>query len=291
MVFLHNTLESLTLVAASLGPHSVSYLRHHKKLTTLSRLHLDHCDISPQALEIILSVPRALQSLEFTEYNYGNAFQYAVRDVEQLLRALSPQEDSLKDLQLCLRFHRSGFQRPYDFRNFTSLQKLTMECQPLSKCSLALKDRVLQIMRPRITSHLIWIWVVLPERPFCFVLQTPPGHRLDTVDDRTAIENLGRSLSMHHNPNTQPLPALETRLVIVRQTRPKGAVPPYLYNEHVPEKIVCYDSFASGSNWDFKTDKERKDDEDRRRLRDNTPFPDVGDGETGDLLLGQLNSA
>jgi hypothetical protein len=77
----------------------------------------------------------------------------------------------------------------------------------------------------------------------------------------------------------------------MRQTRPKGAVPPYLYNEHVPEKVVCYDSFASESNLDFKTDKERKDDEDRRRLQDSTPFPVVGDGETGDLLLGQLNSA
>ena len=41
--------------------------------------------------------------------------------------------------------------------------------------------------------------------------------------------------------------------MVVRQTEPKGAVPPYLYNEHVPEKVVCYDSFASTPNWDFKT--------------------------------------
>lgn len=290
-MFLHNTLESLTLVYASLGPSDVSHLRHHKKLTALSRLHLDHCDICPLALEIILSVPRALQSLELTEYDYGNTFQYNVRDVEQLMTALSPQEDSLQDLQLGLRFQRSGFQTPCDFRNFTKLQKLIVECQPLNNCPLTLEGRMLQITEPGVIPHLSWIWIVLPERPFSLVLETPPGHRLDAADDRAAIEKLGRSLSLRHNPSTQPLPSLDTRLVIVRQTRPKGAVPPYLYNEHVPEKVVCYDSFASAPNWDFETDGERQDDEDTRRRRDRTPFPGIDGGEAGEFFPGQLNSA
>jgi hypothetical protein len=274
MVFLHDTLEFLTLVSASLGPHSVGDLRHHKRLTPLSRLHLDHCDVSPEALKIILLVPRALQSLEFAEYSYGNTFRYAIRDVEQLVTAMSPQEDSLRELQLRLRFHQSGFRRPFDFGNFTRLQKLTVECQPINPCHVVLEGRVLQITGPTDIALVSWIWIVLPERPFNLVLQIPPGHKLYAADDRRAIENVGRSLSTRHNAGKQPSPALETRLVIVRQTRPKGAIPPYLYNEHVPEKVVCYDSFASGSNWDFETNQERQEAEDLRRPADGVPhFP------------------
>jgi hypothetical protein len=291
MVFLHNNLESLTLVAAEIGAHNVSYLRHHKKLTRLSRLHLDHCDIDPKALEIILSVPRALRSLELTEYDYGGV-NYAIGSHEELGMALSPQEDSLRDIHLGLRSQQWGIRAPYDFCDFTNLEKLTLECMSLDDFPYspsALKGHTLKITGNGAIRHIIWI--VIPKRLFSLVLQTPAGYRLNVRDSKTGIERLGRFLRTPDITGVQSSPAFETRLIIVRQTEPKGAVPPYLYDEHVPEKVVCYDSFASASKWDFKTNHERRTDETIRRLRDMTPFPDAAEGVPGDFLLGQLNSA
>jgi hypothetical protein len=290
-VFLHDTLESLTLVAAEIGARNVSYLTHHKKLTPLSRLHLDHCDVAPEALEIILSVPRALQSLELTEYDYGPV-KHAIRHPEELRMALSPQGDSLRDLHLGLRSQQRGFRAPYDFCNFASLQQLTLECMSLDNIvtsSLALEGRMLKITGNGTLRQIVWI--VAPERPFSLVLETTPGYKLDTLDGQTGIERLGQALRTPKESYVRSSPTFRIRLVIVRQTEPKGAVAPYLYDEHVPEKVICYDSFASKSNWDFKTENERQTDTDTRRLRDMTLLPEFADDDAGDILLGQLNSA
>jgi hypothetical protein len=291
MVFLHDTIESLTLVAAEIGARSVSYLRHHKNLTPLSRLHLDHCDVAPEALEIILSVPRALQSLELTEYDYGPV-KHAIRHPEELKMALSPQGDSLRDLHLGLRSQQRGSRAPYDFCNFTSLQKLTLECMSLDNIfpsSLTLEGRVLKITGKGSVRQLVWI--VAPKCPFSLVLETPPGYKLDTLDGQTGIESLGQALRTPKESNLQSSSTFGVRLVIVRQTEPKGAVAPYLYNEYVPEKVVCYDSFASKSNWDFKTENERQADTITRRIQDMTDFAEFADGDGWDIYVGHLNSA
>jgi hypothetical protein len=259
MIFLHDNLESLTIVAAEIGADDVSYLRHHKRLTKLSRLRLDHCDVCPKALAIILSVPRALISLVLTEYDYRGIPKYCISNDGQLGMALNPQIDSLRDLYLGLRFQQQSFPTPYDFSNFTSLQKLILECRPLDNRlhpSLALTDRTLQISElDNVTVRRV-VWITFPEHPMCLVLQTPPGYRLTASDTQRDIEKLGQSLRITHDAVVQPRRAFEIRLMVVRQTEPKGAVPPYLYNEHVPEKVVCYDSFASTPNWDFKTKAE-----------------------------------
>jgi hypothetical protein len=254
MVFLHDTLESLTLVAAEIGSHNVSYLRHHKKLTPLSHLHLDHCDVAPEALEIILSVPQALQALELTEYEYGRV-KYAILDPEELMIALSRQGDSLRDLHLGLRPQKWGVRAPCNFCNFTSLRKLTLECMSLDDVvdfSLAMEGRMIKITG----HHYHIVWIISPKHPFSLVLQTPPDYMLNTDDGQAVIERLGRSLRAPNESSLRSSPTFGTRLTIVRQTEIKGAIAPYLYEEHVPEKIVCYDSIASASNWDFKTDDE-----------------------------------
>ena len=294
MVFLHETLESLTLVAAKIGLQHVNHLRHHKKLTRLSSLHLDHCSISAKALEIIISVPRALESLELTEYDYGAPLMHPMRNAEEVKMALSPQEDSLRDLHLGLLYQRRGSRTPYDFCNFANLRNLTLECTTLDSVlhsSLVLKDRMLKISETTIFNARYLIWITLPDRPFSLELQTAPGYILTDVDVRTGIERLGRSLRGPRDHRQQSSQVFETRLVIVRQTKPKGAVPPYLYDEHVPEKVICYDSFAPTSNWDFKTEAELQTDEEIGRLRNMTPFPGNVGAVPGDFLLGQLNSA
>jgi hypothetical protein len=285
MIFLHDNLESLTIVAAEISTNDVIYLKHHKRLTKLSHLHLDHCDVSPKALGIILSVPRALISLVLTEYDYRSLPKYYISSDEQLEMALSPQIDSLRDLYLGLRFQQQSFPTPYDFSNFTSLQKLILECRPLDnrpRHSLVLTDRTLQISElDNITVRRV-AWVTFPERPMCLVLQTPPGYRLTASDTQRDIERLGRSLRITHDAVVQPQRAFEIRLMVVRQTEQKGAVPPYLYNEHVPEKVICYDSFASTPNWDFKTKAELESTLERGiedLVPNEMPLPDSAPGE------------
>jgi hypothetical protein len=294
MIFLHNNLESLTIVAAEIGARDVSYLKQHKRLTKLSRLHLDHCDISPKALEIILSVPRALISLVLTEYDYRGPYKYCISNDEELGMVLTPQIDSLRDLHLGLRFQQQSFPTPYDFSNLTSLEKLTLECMPLDNLlhpSLVLTDRTLQISEFDNATIRHVVWVTFPRRPLCLVLQTPPGYRLTASDTQRDIEKLGRSLRITHDAVVRSPQAFEIRLMMVRQTERKGAVPPYLYNEHVPEKVVCYDSFAPTSNWDFKTETELQTDEENRSSRNVMPLPGEADRRTGGIPLGQLSSA
>jgi len=297
MIFLHDNLESLTIVAAEIGTDDVSYLRHHKRLTRLSRLHLDHCDVCPKALEIILSVPRALISLVLTEYDYRDPHKYCISNNEELGMALIPQIDSLRDLYLGLRFQQQSFPTPYDFSNFTSLQKLILECMPLDNLlhhSLVLTNRTLQISEFDQATVLHVVWITFPDRPLCLVLQTPPGHRLTASETQRDIERLGQSLRITHDAVVRSPQAFEIRLMMVRQTEPKGAVPPYLYNEHVPEKVVCYDSFASTSNWDFKTEAELRTDEENRSSRNVMPLPDHVDSATeafpwDDLSLPEIS--
>jgi hypothetical protein len=253
MIFLHDNLESLTIVAAEIGANDVSYLRHHKRLTKLSRLHLDHCDVCPKALEIILSVPRALVSLVLTEYDCRGPHKYCISNDEELGMALTPQIDSLRDLCLGLRFQQQSFSTPHDFSNFTSLEKLVLECMPLDNLlhpSLVLTDRTLQISGFDGATLRHVVWITFPERPLCLVLQTPPGYRLTACDTQRDIEKLGRSLRRTHDAVVRSPQAFEIRLMMVRQTERRGAVPLHLYNDYVPEKVVCYDSFASTSNWD-----------------------------------------
>jgi len=262
-VFLNDTLESLTLVAAEIGAHHVNALTHSEKLTPLSRLHLDHCDVATYALEVILSIPRALESLELTEFgygwqsDYGWSLRYGIRDHEELNMVLSPQADSLRDLHLGLHFQGEPFQTPHDFCNFTSLQSLILECMPLENalCSpVGPENNMLKISEFGTLLNIVWI--VFPTRPISLVLQMPPGCRLTADDCQRSIERFGRSLKECRDTSIQSSPTLTTRLIIVRQTAAKGVVPPYLYNEHVPEKVVCYDSLAPTSNWDFETDTE-----------------------------------
>ena len=291
MIFLHDNLESLTIVAAKIGPGDVSYLRHHKRLTKLSRLHLDHCNVCPKALEIILSVPRALISLVLTEYDYRAPHKYSISNGEELGMALTPQIDSLRDLSLGLRFQQQSFPTPYDFSNFTSLEKLILECMPLDNLlhpSLVLTDRTLQISKFDNATVRHVVWITFPERPLCLVLQTPPRYRLTASDTQRDIERLGRSLRITHDTVVRSPQAFEIRLMMVRQTERKGAVPPYLYNEHVPEKVVCYDSFASTSNWDFKTETELQTDEENRSSRNAMPLPENVDSAPGAFSSANL---
>ena len=293
-VFLHDTLESVTLVAAYIDAHHVNHLRHHKKLTPLSRLHFDHCSISSTALETILSVPRALKSLELTEHDYGVSPGPSIHDPEELQMALSPQQYSLRHLHLGLLFHQQGFRTPYDFSSFANLQKVVLERRQLNSVlhsSLAPKDGMIKISEVGGSNSRQMLWITFPQRPFSLEIQTAPGHMLTNSDVRRGIEGLGRSLRGPCSTNLQSSPIFDTRLVIVRQTEQKGAVPPYLYGEHVPEKVVCYDSFATAASWDIKTEAELHADEVTRRLRDARPFPDIVDDTRGDFLIGQLNSA
>ena len=282
-------------MAAEIVEHDVDCLRHHRRLTRLSRLHLDSCGISPSALQIILSVPQALRSLELTEYDYRAPLRHPIRDLEELQMALRPQEDSLRELHLGLLFQRRGFREPYDLSNFKNLRKLTLECTQMNgvvHASLSAKDGEVKISEIAAVNTRNIVWVRLPEHSFTLVLQTAPGHMLTDSDVRRGIEGLGRSLRKPRGSSRQLSHAFETRLVIVRQTQAKWAVPPYLYNEHVPEKVICYDSFASRSTWDFRTDAELETEEDVHRLRAAmTPVHDTLAGGPGDFLLGQLNSA
>ena len=142
----------------------------------------------------------------------------------------------------------------------------------------------------------------------CLVLQTPPGYRLTASDTQRDIERLGRSLRITHDAVVWSPQAFEIRLMMVRQTEPKGAVPPYLYNEHVPEKVVCYDSSASTPNWDFntkteleptpvvtivgpwdfKTEAELQTDKENRSSRNGMPLPDNVDSAPEAFSLANL---
>ena len=294
MVFLHDTLESVTLVAAYIDAQYVNHLRHHQKLTPLSRLHFDHCNISSTALKTILSVPRSLKSLELTEYDYGVSPGPSIHGPEELQVALSPQQYSLRHLHLGLIFHHRGFHTPYDFSSFESLQKVVLECRQLNNVlhsSLAPKDGVIKMSEVGASNPRHMLWITFPQRPFSLKIQTAPGHILTDSDVRRGIERLGRSLRAPRSTDLHSSPVFDARLFIVRQTEQRGAVPPYLYNEHVPEKVVCYDSFATAASWDVRTEAELRADEDIRRLRDARPFSHIGDDARGDFLMGQLNSA
>ncbi len=290
-VFLHPTLESLTLVAAEINPMSVGYLRHYRKLTPLSHLHLDHCDVSFRALEAILSLPRALELLELQEYDYGRSYKYGLTSPEELKAALVTQKDTLRELHLGLRRQSTIFAGPLDSSYMAALQCLTIECAKLDNITHAMvvpngeneKDIMLIASNVEMANSAL-VWMVVPQFSMRIVLQSPPGY-MPSRHTQLMIEGLGQILRGYNDRR------VKVQLLMVRLTELEGAVPPYLHDEKVPEKVLCYDSFTGTSTWHTRTDAEMRAAEEICRMRHATAFSSSTVDTTGDFLLGQLNSA
>ena len=289
-VFLHPTLESLTLVAAEISPTSVCYLRHHRNLTCLRRLHFDHCDISFQALEAILLLPRALERLELQEYDYCRSYKYGLTSSEELKAALVAQKDTLKELHLGLRRQSTIFAGPLDFSYMATLQCLTIECAKLDNITHAMvvpngerENDVMLIASNIEMANSALVWMVVPNFSIKVVLQTPSGY-VPSRHTQLMIEGLGQILRGYNDQR------IKVQLFMMRLTE-VGAVPPYLHDEKVPEKVLCYDSFAATPTWDTRTDAEVRMAEEIYRMQHTTPFSSSTVDTTGDFLLGQLNSA
>ena len=58
------------------------------------------------------------------------------------------------------------------------------------------------------------------------------------------------------------------RFVVNRITKMRGAVPPYLWDEHVVDFVKVYDNMANDNLWDRKSDYEIKEEEECKRLEE-----------------------
>lgn len=282
-------LESLTLVAAEINAIDVAYLRHYRRVTPLAFLHLDHCDISYRALETIMSLPKALQGFELQEYNYNHSYKYGLTSSGELTAALVHQSHSLRHLHLGFRQISMILGAPLEVGYFVSLQTLTVECLELddlldalliaNPAAPAAGNNVLLIAGNNNVPRAMLVGIILPDFALKIMLQTPPGY-IPSRHSQYMIEHLGQIIE------TFNIGRARVQLVMVRLTEMVGAVPPYLYDEHIPEKVICYDSFAPKPKWDIKTKAEIRTEEEFQRLR-HAGSEDISE----DFMLGQLNSA
>lgn len=271
----------------------VARLRHYKKLTPLTHLHLDHCDVSFRALETILSMPRALQRLELQEYDYGPpSYKYGLTSAEELKAALVPQSQSLKELHIGFRRQSTIFAGPLDFNYFESLESLTVECTRLDNITHAMvvpdsgEERDIMLIASHIeVINAALVWIVVPRFNIKLVLQLPPGY-IPSRHTQLMIEGLGQVLRGYNDQR------LRVQLVVIRLTERKDAVAPYLHDERIPERVLCYDSLAATQNWNTKTDAEiLAAEEERRRMQFATAVSNGTEDTPGDFLPEQLNSA
>src|SRR6266487_5145279 len=101
MIFLHPTLQCLTIINAQADQWAMNDLIDCKGSTSLQELHLLKSDIHSRSLAIMLSVPKALKSLRITQ----NISRYPPREhsplnLNDFILAMTPQYESLESLTI-----------------------------------------------------------------------------------------------------------------------------------------------------------------------------------------------
>lgn len=289
-IFIHPSLQSLTISCARIDSATLDHLKIYAQRTPLRHLFLDQCDISAAGLATILSLPTALKGVEVLEVRRQGPRRHELEYSQALLRALSLQRTSLESLALSLRDPRlPPFSQGFDMSSFHALRLLKVSCQrhgdsvyptslkwatyaPPSLDMLIFSEVELQHRQNNVAfpSELQACLKALDPvdlsdvaRTVCLSLQ--PGSDV-RADARKAIEELGQRF---RKASPQPSQATSSaapghrgqrkdggpRLCVTRFTRARGAIPPYLYREYRPEEIPLYDSSCKGTGWLSATDR------------------------------------
>ena len=128
IVLLHPNLLSLTLTTFTIDGEDLYFLRHYRRRTPLTHLHLDNWDVSASGFESILATPTALESLKFQEYNYDGSIKHGFRVANDVLRALASQRESLKELHISFRGELGLAGQFLDLQGLSALLYLRFEC-------------------------------------------------------------------------------------------------------------------------------------------------------------------
>lgn len=273
--------------------------------------------MSASGLAAILALPSSLKELQILEVSRQGPQRHALDHSRALLRALSLQRASLESLCLSLRCPKlTPFTEDFDLSAFQALRVLRIACQRRRE-SVYPTSLKWPSCAPPALNVLVFSEIELqnrqrhiafpPELQACLKSLDPADLcrlagtvRLSLLagpdaraDSREAIEELGKRFRVASSQTfraslSRPICCNDgtrdkLRLCVSRLTRGRGAYPPYLYHEYVPEELTLYDSSSNGSGWLDSTD------------RSSAPglFPhvdeqhfsfDIGDLETGYIL-------
>jgi hypothetical protein len=288
-IFLHPTLQSLTISCARIDGVELDHLKAFAQRTPLSSLSLDQCDMSASGLISILSLPASLKALKVLEVSRQGPQRHTLDYSRALLRALSPQRKSLESLCLSLRGPKlSPFSQDFDMSSFDALRVLRISCQRRSE-SVYPTSLMWATYAPPALDTLVFSGIEIQDRrnnvvfpselqaclktlnaadlchlarTICLSLQYGSDVR---ADGRKAVEELGKRFRNASSRTSQASPSKVTchndegrggpRLCVSRFTRGRGAIPPFLYHEHEPEELPLYDSSTRGSGWLNATDR------------------------------------
>ena len=282
-IFIHPTLQCLTISCASFDGAELKRLKAFSQRTPLSTLSLDQCDMSASGLTAILSLPVSLKSLKILEVSRQGPRRHALDYSQPLLEALTLQRKSVEFLCLSLREPRlSPFRQEFDMSSFHALRLLRISCQghndsvyPTSPKwttyappaldtlvfgGIEIQNRAdnttlpselqacLKALRPADLCSLA--------RTVCLSLQSGSDVRADA---RKAVEALGKHFRKALSQKSHAASSATTcrnseckdgpRLYVTRFTRHRGAIPPYLYREYEPEELPLYDSSSKSTGW------------------------------------------
>lgn len=99
-VFLHPTLQYLTIFNAQADQWAMQDLHKHEDSTALEELHFFKCDIHSQSLADILALPRALKCLTIGQADGYHTMENSPLDVNDYVGAMTNQYDYLETLAI-----------------------------------------------------------------------------------------------------------------------------------------------------------------------------------------------
>ena len=124
-LFLHPTLQSLTIARAYVDLSTdMPWFLHdpmNARSTPLASLTLEQCNMSESGLATLLSIPRALKSLDVREADRYGPRRYPFLSAAALAAALTPQKDCLESLSL---EHAPQGNHPVDLSEYPALRHI-----------------------------------------------------------------------------------------------------------------------------------------------------------------------
>lgn len=303
-VFDHPAMESLTIVSARMVDDETYAWDAGRPSTALKYLHLDHCLVDMDSLRTILKKPTALEILKIETCCNSTVSL----DTNKFDDVLSIQAGSLKYLRLRIPQGLIRDDMTLDLHSLTHLD--TLEVERGNEASLMAEQTEINLVPPPNLSHLIitnayqgtgnrvhglllLLNLLLEEfspppniprlKHLAFV--SCPGACLREEMYHKGFEVLGKKMRERG-----------VQLQFRRLTKIRDAVPPYFYDDFIPEEVVIYDNFSTEELWGAMTEdeaREKQEIEKAKRVHRNIVTPDgseqEGDAEDRhDVLLGQL---
>ncbi|KAE8451443.1 hypothetical protein EG329_004072 [Mollisiaceae sp. DMI_Dod_QoI] len=262
IIFLHPTLRNLTISCFDIREDLGLYLSATPKSTPLKSLTFDECNIAVTGLAAILSVPQSLERLILGErlhhldetHPQAQLAWYPV----SVLEALALQKDSLQYLKHIgknNRIHENGIGtsmvefsslREMELSTHSIFTQILRKSRPPWWSTLPPNLQVLRLLRPSmpdtasfelefLCSMLGWLHNI-PQ--FDYVLDCYGWGSLSISNDLWRKESTRKNiLDLVDDLSKQGVKRFKVFVI-----RGRGAIPPYMYGEEIPEEELSYDS-------------------------------------------------